>query len=202
MSNDYAALITTLIVAVLAVGTIQTYTFMKRSADLQAEVGEQYVEAQQHIIDLLNQGRVPSTEEMEAATMRWWTPWRLASKWLAAQAAGALWIAVCGFLVFIQAQVLRWAAMEEPKPKASELAETSFLAVIMAVSLLVAEGVLRSFAEVQRRGSDARRRLRQQNSAADRDRLRRAIEVFKKTGQLPAVPASPVQTPPTPPASP
>jgi hypothetical protein len=191
MSNDYAALITTLIVAVIAVGTIQLYTLMKRWGDVFAEAGSELVEARRRILDAMAQGQAPTPDDLNAASMS--PRWVLAvsRKSFPPYLAAAIWIGVCGGLVVIQASVLRWTAMAD-KPKSAELAEKSFWVVVAAVVLLIVEGIARALLEARVKV----RRLGQglaHYSRADRQRMHQALTQYRRTGQVP-----PANTPPSP----
>ncbi|MEV6758217.1 hypothetical protein [Streptomyces sp. NPDC051214] len=197
MSNDYAALITTFIVAVIAVGTIQVYTFSRRWGDTFTAEGSKLIDARQRLLELFRQGHDPTSAEMEAAGMgpRWYLSVLL--KGFPPYLATGLWVLVCAVLVFVQAHVLRWAAMEN-KPKGAKLAETSFWVVVIAVVILVAEGLIRGLLEAQVNTLRVQRRLAPY-SRTERHVMEQALKEYRRTGQLPAPSAShPPSTPPTP----
>ncbi|WP_030410250.1 hypothetical protein [Streptomyces sp. NRRL S-1448] len=62
MTNDYAAIITTVIVAVLVIGAIQFYTFTKRCFLALIEYMPQMVEVERKVLDCLRTGTEPPQE--------------------------------------------------------------------------------------------------------------------------------------------
>jgi hypothetical protein len=182
MSNDYAALLTTLNVAVFAVGTIQIYTLMKRWTDSQRDTTERTAHARIAVTNALQHNHQPNPEDLRDAYIR--PASILRSKSFGAYVAGTLWVAIVLLLGIQQISILRWAGSAD-KPAAPDLAERSFHMVTIAIAVLLAEGVVRAFSEGVIHQWTVTKPIRQL-SRSDRRRMESAVKEYKKTGQLPA----------------
>ncbi|MGW4759530.1 hypothetical protein [Streptomyces chartreusis] len=144
MSDDYAAVITTVILAVLAVGSVQTYTLVRRLRDAMVEWVAEAVDARSRVVVALRAAQPPSPDDLAKvdaltrpdAAVRRLTP---------AYVASFVWLAVCGVLVYVQIRVLKWAGTHHPE-KDPDLAELAFYVCTVAVGVLVIEGVIRGVA--------------------------------------------------------
>ncbi|WP_143203497.1 hypothetical protein [Streptomyces sp. CB02115] len=189
MSDDYASLLTTLIVAVLAVGTVQTHSLMKRWNDTHVEQLRVATEARIRVADALGRGVQPSEGDLQVADQSARRAVAMARSWLAPWLAGGVWAGVVVTLGKQQLRILKWAATAGD-PAAPELAKTSFRYVSIAVALLLAEGIVRVFV------SSFTRQYQQFKSWRDYPRSSRAladdaIRAYRLTGQIPAAPAAP-----------
>lgn len=194
MSDDYAALLTTLIVAVLAVGTIQTYTLMKRWGDTETERVRLTSQARERVLEAMRQGQDPGEEDLRQAFVPVFNL-GMNRKAVPAYVAGFVWVVVVTTLGAFQVKILRWAAAEGD-PADPQLARKAFYAVSIAIALLLAEGMIRAFSQMLSEQWTAVKPLRQY-SRSERRRAIRTVRQFRKTGQVPT-PASP----PTPPNAP
>ncbi|MFC8520152.1 hypothetical protein [Streptomyces sp. NPDC057257] len=142
MSDDYAALITTVILFVLAVGTVQTYTFLKQYADAAAEWARQLAEVRSRVLSAIRAGDEPENRDMERVGEL--TEDRPTKGFPPAYIAAGLWLALCTTLVGVQAKVLLWAATDGHS-KDPHLARLSFFVSCAAMGVLTAEGLVRAW---------------------------------------------------------
>ncbi|MFJ2924582.1 hypothetical protein ACIPIU_06065 [Streptomyces massasporeus] len=142
MSNDYAALITTVILAALLIGSVQTYTLFRRWASVYTDVARLYVDATNRSRRAIQQGEEPDPADTDAIIEILAKPRRFIYRSTAALLAVSVWVAVCTTLVIVQIDVLKWAATGQ-STKDPSLARLSFYVAAGAVVLLVAEGVIR-----------------------------------------------------------
>lgn len=142
MSGDYAALITTVILAALLVGSVQTYALFRRWTSVYVDAARLLVDSTNRSRKAIQRGVEPDPADTDAIIEIISKPRRFLYRSTAAFLAVAVWVAVCTTLVVVQIDVLRWAATNQP-PKDPDLARLSFYVAAGAVVLLVAEGVLR-----------------------------------------------------------
>lgn len=142
MSSDYAALITTVILAALLIGSVQTYTLFRRWASVYTDVARLYVDATNRSRRAIQQGEDPDPADTDALIEILSKPRRFIYRSTAALLAVSVWVAVCATLVIVQIDVLKWAATNQ-QTKDPGLAKLSFYVAAGAVVLLVAEGVIR-----------------------------------------------------------
>ncbi|MET9735586.1 hypothetical protein ABZZ79_34665 [Streptomyces sp. NPDC006458] len=203
MSDDYAALLTTLIVTVLAVGTIQTYTLMRRLGDSQTADVRRTVEARLRVLDAMRRGGAPDPEDLRAAHVSTVSFLALSQRNLSAYTAGVVWSLVVVVLGVQQVKILMWAGSAD-HGDSPNLARDSFYLVAVSVGLLLAEGVVRAFV---RTFVDQRESLKPLHAypREERAEMLAAVRHFHRTGEAPApapprAPAEPA--PPAPPAAP
>ncbi|WP_415962044.1 hypothetical protein [Streptomyces sp. 021-4] len=189
MSDDYAALLTTLIVAVLAVGTIQTYSMMKRWSDTQAEQTRVLIEARVRVADALHRNAQPTEDDLKAARESVSTVARMARKGMLPYGASLVWIAVVVTLGDQQLRILKWAATAGD-PADPELAKSAFYYVSAAIVLLLAEGFARGLV-VTFRTNRQQFKPWKNYPRSTRDQADRAVRAYRRTGQLPAAPTPP-----------
>lgn len=182
MSHDYAAIMTTAILAVLAVGTVQTYTLMKIASDFVTEGTQLAAESWQRCLDAVRQGQAPADEDLDKAYSRRFFSYYLAFKPMAAYAAGFLWSVIVTVLGTLQVKILRWAATEDPG-KEPGLARTAFYCVTAAIILLLAEGLIRVFARLVTGYWKAVTPIWRQSSRSERAEMDRALREYWRTGQ-------------------
>lgn len=192
MSDDYAALLTTLIVAIFAVGTIQTYTLMRLLGQKQNEDARRKAEAQHRVLQALRDGQAPEEQDLTDAYEPAIERIGLPRKELAVYTAGVTWTGMVIVLGMQQIKILRWAG-SAAHPKDPELAEGSFFLVSIAIAVLLVEGVVRALAQSHLEFRAITAPLRQ-CTKADRKRMRQVVNQYRSTGQVP--------TPPAPPSSP
>ncbi|MFI1190330.1 hypothetical protein [Streptomyces californicus] len=145
MSHDYAGIVSTIVVALLTIGTVQLVTLLKRwSVSLQGLYQEGY-EARHRITEALKAEQDPDPEDFEKLNIvrpgRWLSRMALTA---APYLAAAVWAAACVVLIDVQIEVLRWAGTADPGP-AAELARRAFRTVVVCGSLMAAEGLVRAF---------------------------------------------------------
>ncbi len=161
MSDDYAALITTVILAVLLIGTVQTYTLLRAWVNSQVEAVRRGVDAHNRVAAAVKDGREPNDEDLqEVVKLR--RPHHVVLQAWPAVLAGAVWLGVCATLVGMQIRVLQWAGTHEPATNPA-LAEKAFYVCSAAIVLLVAEGLVRTLA----RGISGIRQATQSYEALD-----------------------------------
>jgi hypothetical protein len=194
MSDDYASLVTTLIVAVLAVGTIQMYTLVRRLGDAQTQDVRKTVEARLKVLDAMRQGQAPDAEDLRRAHVSTVRFLALTRRNLSAYTAGAVWILVVIVLGVQQIKILMWAGSADPAEDPN-LARDSFYLVAAAIGLLLAEGLVRAFV---RTFTDQRESLKplRDYPRDERAQMLAAVRLFHKTGEVPE------PTQPAPPATP
>jgi hypothetical protein len=188
MTDDYASLVTTLIVTVLAVGTIQTYTLMRRLGESQTEDVRKTVQARLKVLDAMRQGLTPDPEDLREAHVSTLSLLALSQRNLSAYLAGAVWSGVVIVLGVQQIRILRWAgsAGHTANP---DLARDSFYLVSGAVGLLLVEGLVRAFVRTFVDQRESLKPLRDYPSD-ERSRMLAAVRRFHRTGEIPA-PAEP-----------
>ncbi|MYX18417.1 hypothetical protein GTY67_34275 [Streptomyces sp. SID8374] len=194
MSDDYASLLTTLIVTVLAVGTVQTYSLLKRWNDTHVEQLRVAMEARIRVADALGRGMQPSEGDLQGADQSARRAVVLARSWVAPWLAGGVWAYVVVMLGKQQLRILKWAATAGD-PAAPELAKTSFYYVSIAVALLLAEGIVRVFVSSFIRQYQQLKPWRNYPRSS-RELAYDAIRAYRLTGQPPAAPTSAGQSGP------
>ncbi|MGY5106075.1 hypothetical protein [Streptomyces sp. 900105245] len=146
MSDDYAALITTIIMAELVIGSVQAYTLMKAWAEPTRQLTLRIKQAAEKVVTARKAGEDANPDDIALIRSARSTVemQRLLMSTLPALAAAMVWMAACTVLVFVQIQVLKWSGTHTPL-KDPKLARTSFYVSAGAVVLLVGEGVVRVF---------------------------------------------------------
>ncbi|MFF8441913.1 hypothetical protein ACF07U_13655 [Streptomyces californicus] len=146
MSHDYAAIVSTIVVALLTIGTVQLVTLLKRWSVLLRGLYQEGYEARHRITEALRAGQDPDPEDFEQLNIvrpgRWLYRMALTA---APYLAAAVWAAACVVLIDVQIEVLRWAGAADPGP-AAELARRAFKTVVVCGSLMAAEGLVRAAA--------------------------------------------------------
>ncbi|MFF6911545.1 hypothetical protein [Streptomyces sp. NPDC012466] len=142
MSDDYAALITTIILAVLLIGTVQTYTLLRAWTNSYAETAGHYVEAHNRVVAAVTAGNDPDSEDLELISAVA-APRRLLLLAWPAVTAGSAWLTVCALLVTVQIKVLLWSATHQPETD-PQLARWAFYVTSGSVVLLLMEGLVRA----------------------------------------------------------
>ncbi|MPY47108.1 hypothetical protein [Streptomyces acidicola] len=148
MSDDYAALITTIILAALLIGSVQLASLLRRFVGAFVESAQRGVNAQNSAIDAIQREEDPEPDDLEAITVAV-RPGRVLRKAIPALAAAIIWLGICGPLVWILIKVLFWSATHEPQTD-PQLAKASFYVTAGAVAVLVIEGMVRVVAEALR----------------------------------------------------
>lgn len=171
MSDDYAALITTVILFVLAVGTVQAYTFLKQWADAAAEWARQLAEVRSRVLDAIRAGDEPEESDMERVGQL--AENRPTKGFPPAYIAAGLWLCLCTTLVAVQVKVLLWAATDG-HGKDPHLARQSFFVSCAAMGILTAEGLMRAW--LRGRSGLTRYALVDEEDAA---RYHRALEDYR-----------------------
>ncbi|MEU0770563.1 hypothetical protein [Streptomyces albogriseolus] len=199
MSDDYAALLTTLIVAVLAVGTLQVYTLMRSYGQAQTEAVRATAEAKRRVMEALRQGQSPTPEDLRQTHVPMTAAAGFQRKNGAAVLALLVWTVTVTTLGAYQIRILRWAGSAE-HPKDPHLAKMAFYVVTFAIALLLVEGLLRAFLRTFSEQWTVLAPVRQY-PRSERARANRAARQFVRTGQIPA-PAPSNATQPGTPANP
>ncbi|MFG3585791.1 hypothetical protein [Streptomyces sp. NPDC047990] len=144
MSDDYAALITTIIIAALLIGTVQIYSLTRIWVDVPLETLHQYIQATGRALTSIRAGDAPTPNDLSklAALADPKGMWKRA--WPAMVAAG-IWLWTCILLVALQIRILLWSATGAPRDP--DLAKGSFFITAAVVVLLVLEGLIRVLAQ-------------------------------------------------------
>ncbi|WP_405434855.1 hypothetical protein [Streptomyces anulatus] len=144
MSHDYAAIVSTLIVALLTIGTVQLVSLLKRWSVMVRGLYQEGYEARHRITEALKTGQSPDAEDFEKLNIvrpgRWL--FRVAIT-LGPYVAAAVWAVACVVLLDVQISVLRWAGADKPGMD-PELARKAYRTVVVCGSLMAAEGLLRA----------------------------------------------------------
>ncbi|GHC51007.1 hypothetical protein RFN57_37520 [Streptomyces violaceochromogenes] len=114
MSGDYAALITTVILAALLVGSVQTYALFRRWTSVYVDAARLLVDSTNRSRKAIQHGVEPDPADTDAIIEIISKPRRFLYRSAAAFLAVAVWVAVCTTLVVVQIDVLRWAATNQP----------------------------------------------------------------------------------------
>ncbi|MFF9016118.1 hypothetical protein ACF09C_24525 [Streptomyces sp. NPDC014870] len=141
MSNDYAAIATTVIFGVLVIGTAQHYAMVKRINDLRNKRIQTVSDARARALNDLRNGTKPSLSDLEQAHGSHLTHEGLdggLTRWSA-----GLWGIVAGSLAVAQVRILIWAGGADPGP-APNLAHLIFINTAGAIALLVLETFARA----------------------------------------------------------
>lgn len=152
MTDDYAALITAIILAVLLIGTVQTYSFMQKWTQTYVSRLRETYEAYGRIAAAVEEGSEPRPEDLESLRNRVLVVLRIVSS--PAYWALGLWGATCGWLVWTQIRVLRWAGTHHPAAD-PDLAQEAFAVCCFAIGVLVLEGLVRAMLQAVRDGHGA-----------------------------------------------
>ncbi|MFE5300658.1 hypothetical protein [Streptomyces sp. NPDC056632] len=142
MSGDYAAIVTTIVLAVLVVGSVQLYVLAQRELIPHSSY-ESGSAAELRIVGSIREGNPPRAEDLATldATTRSGVPLKV----IPTRAFVVLWVIVCFALIVVEIKVLKWAASAKPGP-APELAAWSFYVCAGSVMLLAVEGLARAMA--------------------------------------------------------
>lgn len=183
MSHDYAAIISTLIVALLTIGTVQLVSLLKRWSVLMRGFYQEGYEARHRITEALKAGRSPDPEDFEKLNVVRPVRWMLRVAMTGAPyVAAAVWAAACVVLLDVQINVLRWAGTHEPGID-PELARKAFRTVMVCGSLMAAEGLIRAcvigFGFVVR----GHREHRAAFTAAERHAFFRSVHEYRQTSR-------------------
>ncbi|MEV7643354.1 hypothetical protein AB0O32_25810 [Streptomyces rubiginosohelvolus] len=180
MSDDYAAIVSTLIVALLTIGTVQLVTLLKRWRAFAVDFFREAVDARRRVTLALKAGHSPAPEDFELLNIL--RPKRLVSRSVAAlmapYVAACVWGAACVHLVIVQIQVLRWAGADEPGP-APELAKQAFATIVVCGSAMVVEGLVRAVAGL--RGTIGQRDYAAEFTAAERAAFGRSLNEYRRS---------------------
>ncbi|MFI9150305.1 hypothetical protein [Streptomyces sp. NPDC053367] len=195
MTDDYASLVTTLIVTVLAVGTIQTYTLMRRLGDSQTEDVRRTVEARLRVMDAMRRDVAPDAEDLRAARVSTVRFLAFTQANLSAYIAGVVWSVVVVVLGVQQIRILMWAGSADHTANPG-LARDSFCLVSAAVVLLLAEGLVRAFVRTVVEQRESLKPLREY-PRDERARMHAAVRRFHRTGEVPGPADSTRSAPPT-----
>ncbi|MFF4369657.1 hypothetical protein [Streptomyces sp. NPDC001594] len=139
MSDDYAALITTVIVAVLLIGTVQAYTLFKAWGDGFLELTADWRTSADNVIQARRAGvEVPAEDLAKIHEGR--ESNRVKRQKFAALVGAFAWLSICAILVLVEIKVLKWSATHNPKED-PQLAKAAFLACAVSIVILVGEGL-------------------------------------------------------------
>jgi hypothetical protein len=161
MSPDHAAVLTGLIVAILAVGTAQAYATVRKRSDKETRQWENYLAAQARITTALRENRQPAQEDVKAKhpqgynfadtiPTRIWKSLGYGFQFIVFWSPLLVWLSLCGLLCKSQLRILIWLGQEGAEEKAtpgSEIAQQASLYIVIALVYLVAEAVMRPAAE-------------------------------------------------------
>ncbi|MFF5522644.1 hypothetical protein [Streptomyces coeruleorubidus] len=142
MSNDYAAILTTLDGAILVIGTAQFVSIHKRLNERQLSMSRERFERKGRLIEALQRGEEPDDAELFAVRER---P-LLSPDTLLLSLAFLVWGTLVASVVAVQIKVLRWAAMAGARPEMNPdpgLARLAYLITGAAILVLLFEAMTR-----------------------------------------------------------
>ncbi|CAM5607628.1 hypothetical protein SVIRM249S_06033 [Streptomyces viridochromogenes] len=144
MSDDYAALVTTIILAVLLIGTVQTYTLMRAWTDRFVDTAQQYTSSRRQALEAIRRGEEPASHDLNGlvAAVGQARPTQLLAKVWPVLVGTSIWFAVCAVLVSLQIRILFWSATHQPETDPA-LAKLAFVVTAGSLALLVLEVVIR-----------------------------------------------------------
>jgi hypothetical protein len=189
MSNDYAAVITTVNAAVLLVGTVQFSVVMGKFAERTVEGHREEHDLRGRAIEVLRRGRQPDAEDLRKLKQMKRRRAFGVSKSLPAYTAGALWFALCTVLVVSTIKVLKWAGTANAGPN-PDLAEDSFTTAAIAICVLVVEAYVMGFAKAVKGQRLTLRHYRAGSTAEERQQLDELIRRSARSSATPPSPAS------------
>ncbi|WP_405964247.1 hypothetical protein OG713_26970 [Streptomyces sp. NBC_00723] len=189
MSNDYAAIVSTLDVAVLLVGAVQFAKVWARLGDETATQAQTRRERMGALIEQQRRGVEPSRSELlevrRTSIVRWLRRHALL------HTAGFIWFVTCGNLVIVQFRVLIWAGTANADPDPG-LAEDAFNWVAIGVILLFIEGYVGGFVRARRKAQEARKAYCRQYT--DEERIGLDQKVREAARSEPSPTAAPADT--------
>ncbi|WP_431776292.1 hypothetical protein [Streptomyces cucumeris] len=183
MSNDYAAIITTVNAAILLVGTVQHVTLMKKSVDTVNAEDQALRTACGQVIEEMRRGVDPSPGTLNELRPRRRLRrrfWQMTVPW----AAALVWMATCMFLVSVQSDVLRWAGTAKPDPE-PRLARFAFYVAVGSTMLLVIEAALSVLIQAAAMAQSNGREYKRKYTAEERARLEELIKQPQQVSGLP-----------------
>ncbi|MFC7844632.1 hypothetical protein [Streptomyces sp. NPDC057382] len=144
MSDDYAALVTAIILAVLLIGTVQTYTLMRMWTDRFVETAQQYASSRRQALEAIRRGEEPAPDDLNglATAVGQAGPMQLLAKVWPVLVGTSIWFGVCAVLVAVQIRILFWSATHQPETDPA-LAKLAFFVTAGSVALLILEVVIR-----------------------------------------------------------
>jgi hypothetical protein len=138
MSNDYAAIVTTLDGAILVIGTAQFVGIYKKFTEKSSVIEREKFAHRGRLVEALQRGEEPDAADLVAARRGLILSWDT----LLLSLAFAVWGVLAGAVAIVQVQVLRWAATagENPDPD-PELARMAYLVTGAAILALLFEAM-------------------------------------------------------------
>ncbi|MFV0126201.1 hypothetical protein ACLGI4_00455 [Streptomyces sp. HMX112] len=171
MSNDYAAVVTTINAAVLLVGTVQYTGLTKRVGDRIFAATREQAEVKALLLDQRRQGTDPSPESLVRLREQ---RDELRRRTRANVVASLIWSVTCASLLVQQMRILAWTGTAHPGP-ASGLARSSFYVTVTGVLVLVAEPLARGCYRLWRGVRRGSLEYRQRYPRPERRRLARQV---------------------------
>lgn len=146
MTNDYAAIISSVIAAVLVLGFIEVRALGERFDRLlrTGDVSEEVLEAEEGVLAAIRSGQAPAAEHLAILAPFYAEEYERTMKRV--MRAGILWlgwVVLCFALVICECLVLLWAAIDKHGP-AEWLAATSFIVTAFAVVVVLFGALVRS----------------------------------------------------------
>ncbi|WP_405634216.1 hypothetical protein OHB53_08625 [Streptomyces sp. NBC_00056] len=145
MSTDYATLVSAIILGSLAAGTVRTYNLVRKWTNVYTDAARTITEARGRAIEAIRGGNQPDPDDLQTVVDTLNVPRILLLPTLRTNFLVMPWIGLCGILIIVQIDILRWMAVAKPAADPG-LARLSFYVASAAVILLVAEGVIRAVA--------------------------------------------------------
>jgi hypothetical protein len=189
MSDDYAALVTTVILAVLLIGSVQAYTLFRTWGDGIVEAFEDLTTSIDNVVQAGRSGQEPSIEDLaKIDKARVSGPNHMMRRKVAALLAFTVWVAICVVLVVVEIEVLKWSATHSPEDHPG-LAKFAFYACAASVVILVAEGAVRVMA---RTAISLKKEMEPMRAytAEDRRRYDEALHAFRQAQEPPSGPTT------------
>ncbi|MEU6681184.1 hypothetical protein [Streptomyces sp. NPDC046925] len=183
MSNDYAAIVSTLDVAVLLVGAVQFTKVWARIGDEAAAQAQTRRERMGALIEQQRQGIEPSRSELLEVRPTGFVRWFWQNALL--HVAGLIWFLTCANLIVIQLRVLRWAGTVDAGPD-PDLARGAFTWVAIGVVLLFIEGYVGGFVGARRKAQQARRVYSRQYTEDERIGLNQKVREATRSEPTPS----------------
>ncbi|MFE0489192.1 hypothetical protein [Streptomyces griseoaurantiacus] len=164
MSDDYAAITTSIMAAVLVIATVQAERFLKTWTEPMFEIKKNLRAAQDKAVLRVRAGEEPTPEELAVLSETTAQHDREARAFVRTAlpryvVGGGAWLALTCMIIFYIAQIVRWSGTSHHGP-APELAEQVFLATMISVGALFLSLVVSTLTRVMQDALVSDRRLK------------------------------------------
>lgn len=169
MTNDNAAILTTVNAAVLVIGAVRYTQLMRKLTSARVEQDRE----RQAALGLLIEGKRSGSEPSMAALLALKKQRHVIQEQLPVLLATTVWFAICVMLVRAQVDILEWAGTAEASGAAPQLARDCFYVTAGSLTALVFEGFISAFSAGLKEQRRDRRAFEQQYTKQERRELRR-----------------------------